>query len=168
MIGVTNKRLHEPMLRLCGIQLPTNWGHITTTACTNQEKGRIFIVQKSVIWLFLSFLTIVFVKRTLVLLIVKLDNLAGVLHWCNGENVMAKQWYLYYTLTLICIVLFFSVITAQITITTRATLYGGVHGQEFKAHFLLLSLLTAGSGISNQKIFACRIRNPGLWNPETH
>ena len=71
-------------------------------------------------------------KRTLVLLIVKLDNLAGVLHWCNWENVMAKQWYLvHYTLTLICIVLFFSVITAQITITTRATLYSGVHGQEF-------------------------------------
>lgn len=81
-----------------------------------------------------------YVKRTLVLLIVKLDSLAGVLHWCNGEKVMAKQWYLvHYTLTLIRIVLFFSVITAQITITTRATLYSGVHGQEFKAQFLLLS-----------------------------
>ena len=117
---------------------------------------------------FLPFLTIVYVKRTLVLLIVKLDSLAGVLHWCNGENVMAKQWYLvHYTITLIRIVLFFSVITAQIPITTRATLYGGVHGQEFKAQFLLLSLYRGFRNLqpenfclSNPESYALESGNP--------
>ena len=65
-------------------------------------------------------------------------------------------------------VIFFSVITAQITITTRAALYGGVHGQEFKAQFLLLSFYRGFRNLQQEKIFACRIRNPGLWNPETH
>ena len=105
-----------------------------------------------------------YVKRTLVLLIVKLDSLAGVLHWCNGENVMAKQWYLvHYTITLIRIVLFFSVITAQIPITTRATLYGGVHGQEF----LLLSLYRGFRNLqpenfclSNPESYALESGNP--------
>ena len=87
------------------------------------------------------------------------------LHWCNWENVMAKQWYLvHYMLTLICIVLFFSVITAQITITTRATLYSGVHGQEFKAQFLLLNFYR---GFRNLQPENFCLSNPESWALES-
>ena len=52
-------------------------------------------------------------KCTLVLLIVKLDSLARVLQNAKGRTSQQKWHLVPYTLTLICILLFFSVITAQ-------------------------------------------------------